>query len=123
MPIYEYECHGCHRRVSLLILAPSTAPPPTCPRCGSQDLRRLLSRFARVRSEDARLESLADPSKLGDVDENDPKSMARWMKKMGQELGEDLGEDFDSAMDEAMETEDSEAGEGGGGMGGAGDDL
>lgn len=128
MPIYEYECNGCHRRVSLLILSPSTAPPPSCPRCGSQALTRLLSRFARMKSEEDRLESLADPSKLGDVDENDPKSMARWMKKMGQEMGEDIGEDFDAAVDEAMETEGSEAdaggGDGGGGDGGGGgDDL
>jgi hypothetical protein len=73
-----------------------------------------------VRSEDDRLESLADPSKLGDVDENDPKSMARWMKKMGQEMGEDLGEDFGSAVDEAMEMEESGVEDSGGGMGGAG---
>ncbi len=103
MPIYEYHCHGCRRRVSLLILAPSTAPSPRCPRCGSDALTRLMSRFATIKSEDDRLESLADPSKLGEVDENDPKSVARYMKKMGQELGEDLGEDFDEAVDEAME--------------------
>lgn len=114
MPIYEYQCNGCRRQVSLLILSPSTAPTPACPRCGSPALRRLLSRFSRMRSEDDRLESLADPSKLGNVDENDPKSMARWMKKMGQELGEDVGEDFNAAVDEAMEMEGSEAEEGGG---------
>ena len=103
MPIYEYQCHGCRRRVSLLILAPSTAPSPRCPHCGSDALTRLMSRFATIKSEDDRLESLADPSNFGDVDENDPKSVARYMKKMGQELGEDLGEDFDEAVDEAME--------------------
>jgi hypothetical protein len=66
-----------------------------------------MSRFARVRSEDARLDSLADPSKFGDLDENDPKSVARWAKKMGGELGEDLGEDFDQMMEEAVEEEAS----------------
>ena len=122
MPIYEYECNGCHRRVSLLILSPRTAPPPTCPRCGSQELNRLLSRFVAVKSEESRLESLADPSKFGDLDENDPKSMARWMKKMGREMGEDLGEDFDAAMDESMDTEGSGPESGGDGEA-AGDDL
>ena len=123
MPIYEYECNGCHRRVSLLILSPSTAPPPTCPRCGSQALNRLLSRFVAVKSEESRLESLADPSKFGDLDENDPKSMARWMKKMGQEIGEDLGEAFDAAVDESMEMEGSEPESGGDGEGGGADEL
>ena len=76
-----------------------------------------------MKSEEDRLESLADPSKLGDVDENDPKSMARWMKKMGQEMGEDLGEDFDAAVDEAAEMEESGVEDGGSEMEGGGDDL
>jgi hypothetical protein len=61
-----------------------------------------MSRFATVKSEDARLESLADPSQFGDIDENDPRSVARMMKRMGDEMGEELGDDFDAAMDEAM---------------------
>jgi putative FmdB family regulatory protein len=127
VPIYEYECHGCRRRVSLLVLAPSRAGAPQCPRCGSHDLARLMSRFATVKSEDDRLESLADPAQYGDLDENDPRSVARFMKKMGAEMGEDLGDDVDAAMDEAMD-ESEAAGEGGdrgdseGGNGG-GDDL
>lgn len=60
-----------------------------------------MSRFAAPKSEEARLESLADPSNLGNLDENDPQSMARWMKKMGREMGEDVGEDFEEALDEA----------------------
>ena len=35
------------------------------------------------------MDDLADPSMLGDLDESDPKSMARWMRKMGAEAGED----------------------------------
>jgi len=61
-----------------------------------------MSRFATVKSEDARLDALADSSSLGDLDENNPSSVARFMKKMGREFGDDMGEDFDSAVDEAM---------------------
>jgi len=60
-----------------------------------------MSRFSAPKSEEARLEALADPSNLGDVDENDPQSMARFMKKMGQEMGEDMGDDIDAAMEDA----------------------
>jgi putative FmdB family regulatory protein len=125
VPIYEYECHGCRRRVSLLVLAPSRAGAPQCPRCGSHDLARLMSRFATVKSEDDRLESLADPSHYGDLDENDPRSVARFMKKMGQEMGEDLGDDLDAAMDEAMEESADDTGGAGEseGASGGGDDL
>jgi hypothetical protein len=61
-----------------------------------------MSRFATVKSEDARLESLSDPSQYGDLDENDPRSVARFMKRMGDEMGEDMGEDVDAAVEEAM---------------------
>ncbi|HEY3100028.1 MAG TPA: zinc ribbon domain-containing protein [Methylomirabilota bacterium] len=107
MPIYEYDCHDCRRRVSLLVRSLSATSAPACPRCGSTALTRLMSRFATVKSEEARLESLADSGGMGDLDENDPASVARFMKKMGQEFGDELGDDFDSAVDEAM----SEAGD------------
>jgi putative FmdB family regulatory protein len=120
MPIYEYDCHGCRRRVSLLVMRPSAMPEPSCPRCGSRSLTRIMSRFATVKSEEARLDALADSADLGDIDENDPASVARFMKKMGKEFGDELGEDFDEAVDEAM-TESADAGEGGeGDEGGAG---
>jgi putative FmdB family regulatory protein len=109
MPIYEYECHDCRRRVSLLVRSLSSPEPPACPRCGSTALSRLMSRFATVKSEEARLESLAEGGGLGDLDENDPTSVARFMKKMGKEFGDELGDDFDSAVDEAM----TDAGDGG----------
>ncbi|MBI2207296.1 MAG: zinc ribbon domain-containing protein [Candidatus Rokubacteria bacterium] len=112
MPIYEYECHGCRRRVSLLVMRPSTAPAPSCPRCGSHELSRLMSRFVTVKSEDARLGSMADSASLGDLDENDPGSVARFMKKMGKEFGDDLGDDFEAAVDEAMAESDDDGGAG-----------
>lgn len=122
MPIYEYECRGCRRRVSLLVRTPSSAGAPRCPRCGGADLSRLMSRFATVKSEDARLDSLADPSQMGDVDENDPRSVARFMKRMGQEMGEDLGDDLDAAMDEAMDEGADGGGEGDADLSDAGGD-
>jgi putative FmdB family regulatory protein len=119
VPIYEYECRGCRRRVSVLVRSLAGHAAPRCPRCGSAELSRLMSRFATVKSEDARLESLGDPSQYGDLDENDPKSVARFMKRMGQEMGEDLGDDLDAAMDEAM-SEPGGEGEGEGGLADAG---
>ena len=59
------------------------------------------------------MESLADPSKWSDLDEKDPKSMARWMKRMGKEMGEEMGEDVDQMVDEAMEEERGSKSEGG----------
>ncbi len=110
MPIYEYECADCRRRVSLLIRAAADAAAPTCPRCGSAALSRLMSRFASPKSEDARMDSLGDSSSFGDLDENDPASVGRFMKKMGREFGEDLGDDFEEAMDETLAAGDEDGG-------------
>ena len=123
MPIYEYHCLDCRRRVSLFVRSISNPGTPACPRCGGQKLERLMSRFTRVRSAEDRLDALADPGALGDLDENDPKSVARWAKRMGKELGEDVGEDFDQMMDEAIEEEASGKSPEGAGTESTGDDL
>jgi len=127
MPIYEYRCNTCKKRVSVLTLRVSEEVNPQCDRCGSKDLSRLMSRFATVKSEEARLDALSDPRSLSGLDENDPKSMARWMRKMGKELGEEFsGEDFDQVIEEmeAGHLPDDEGGMGGGeDMSGGGGDL
>jgi hypothetical protein len=105
-----------------LLMRISDSEAPHCPRCGGAALTRLMSRFATIRSEEDRLESMADPSSLGGLDENDPASVARFMKKMGGELGEEGGEDWDQMVDEAMEEEGGGAGAGEG-AGGGDDDL
>ncbi len=123
MPIYEYRCLGCGRRVSLLIRSFAAAGDsrPRCPHCQSENLRRLMSRVAVLASEESRLDSLADPSSLGDVDENDPRSVARWMRRMGQEAGEDMGPEFGEVVDRLEAGQSPEEIEGD--MPGLGDDA
>lgn len=105
MPIYEYRCEDCGRISEILLIRADQAFTPQCKRCKSKKMSRVLSRVRVVRSEESRMESLADPSKWGDLDERDPKSMARFMKRMGKELGEDSG-DMEEMMDEAMAEEE-----------------
>ena len=113
MPIYEYRCADCRRKVTVLTLRVSEAVDPQCEHCGGRNLTRLMSRFSTVKSEDARLDDLADPSSLGGLDESDPKSMARWMRKMGKELGEDAGDDFDEMVEEMEAGGNGEGGDDG----------
>jgi putative FmdB family regulatory protein len=122
LPIYEYRCRDCGRKSSFLTLSVKKELDPKCKKCGSANLEKLVSRVAVSRSEESRMESLADPSKLSGLDENDPKSVARWMKKMGKEMGEDAGEGFDQSIDEAMEEAESGEDDGEGSAGG-GEDL
>jgi putative FmdB family regulatory protein len=100
MPIYEYRCGDCRRRVSLFYRSFSDIEDePACPRCGGSHLTRLISRVSVVRSEESRLDNLADPSMMGDLDEDDPKSIARWMRKMSAETGEEMPQEFDEVID------------------------
>jgi putative FmdB family regulatory protein len=101
MPIYEYECADCHRRASFLTLRISEKLKPSCEKCGSKKMHRLMSRFAMPRSEESRMDALSDPSSFGDLDEKDPKSLARAMRKMGREMGDEFaGPEFDDAVNE-----------------------
>ncbi|MCX6569567.1 MAG: zinc ribbon domain-containing protein [Candidatus Aminicenantes bacterium] len=113
MPIYEYRCADCHRKTTVVTLSVSTAVDPVCQHCGRRNLAKLVSRIAIRRSEESRLESLADPSSMAGLDEKDPKSVARWMKKMGREMGEEAGEDFNEEVDRAMDEAEGAAGPGG----------
>ena len=48
------------------------------------------------------MDDLADPSEWGDLDENDPRSMGRFMRKMMNEMGDevdDLGPEFEEVVD------------------------
>ncbi len=128
MPIYEYRCADCKRRVSVFFRSFSVTSDPECPNCGGKNLSRLVSRVATVKSEEARLEAMSDPSSFGDVDENDPKSVARFMRKMGNQMGgEDLGPEFGEMVDRLEsgespeEIEKSMPGLGGEGMPSMGD--
>lgn len=103
MPIYEYRCQDCQRRFSVFWRSFSTADDAKvfCKRCGSHNVSRLVSKIRVLRSESDRLEALADPAHLGDFDENDPKSIGRFMRSMVDEMGDEageLGDDFEEVM-------------------------
>jgi putative FmdB family regulatory protein len=137
MPVYEYRCDACQRRFSVLwrSFAEVNEDKVVCKRCGSESVSRLVSRVRVIRSEESRIDEMADPSAWGDLDENDPKSMGRFMRKMMNEIGDeagDLGSDFEEVIDRleaGQNPEDIEkempdlAGEGPGGPGGPGGDF
>ena len=111
MPIYEYRCQDCKRRVSIFwrTFSDAESGAPVCPRCGGTDLARLVSRVRVLRSEESRIDDTSDFGDLPDFDESDPKSMGRWMRKMSAETGEDLGPEFDEVVGRLESGESPEA--------------
>ncbi len=109
MPIYDYRCTSCGRRFTLFFRSFSEVTEPVCAHCGASGAARLPSRVRLVRSEEDRLDRLSDPSSLGEVDEKDPASVARWARKLGGELGEDMGPELDEAIESAGADDEDDA--------------
>lgn len=84
MPIYEYRCGGCGRKVSLLVRG-STTSPPACPRCGSTQLSRLFSTFALRRTDrDVYEDILSDNRLIKAMESNDSRALAEWNRRMSR---------------------------------------
>ena len=134
MPTYQYRCVDCKKRFEVFIpYSEYGKQAVACTHCGSQQVERRIGRVRFARSEESRLEDMADPSSLAGL-EDDPKALGRMMRKMGSEMGEELGPEFDEVVHrleagqspEEIEKEVPELGEGGGmgeGMGSMGDDY
>lgn len=99
MPNYGFQCSNCHRKFRVyLSYEEYDSADVRCPHCSSKDLNRLISRVRFARSEESRLESLADPSNLAGL-EDDPQALGRMMRQMSGELGEELGPEFDEVVE------------------------
>lgn len=114
MPIYEFYCADCHTVFNFLARKPDTRKRPKCPRCGRPDLDRRVSRFAisKGRSEPQGGDALPpdfDEVKMERVmeemaretegmSEDDPRQMARLMRKLRDATGMDLGEGMEEAI-------------------------
>jgi putative FmdB family regulatory protein len=97
MPVYEFSCNACGARLSLFFRSMNSEATGVCSRCGSSDLNRLFSKFAVLRNP-------YDPSKLDQrkliegLDENDPQSMARFLRRMNDEFQEEPDEQMEDMI-------------------------
>jgi putative FmdB family regulatory protein len=98
MPSYEYRCLNCRRRFDVFMSYQEYGTRPVnCPHCQSDHVRRKIGRIRVARSDESRLENLADPSSLAGL-EDDPRSLGRMMRQMSSEMGEEMGPEFDEVV-------------------------
>lgn len=110
MPYYDFLCTACKKPVRLFMTyAEYDDSRPACPICQSAQLKRRISRVALAKSEDSRMETMMDDSALAGLDEEDPKSLGRFMRKMSNEMGEDMGEEFEEVVDRLEKGESPES--------------
>jgi len=114
MPVYEFYCSDCHMIFNFLSRRINTEKQPDCPRCGRPKLERKMSRFAILKGtkrgeEDEELPPGFDESKMeqaieelareaDSINEDDPRQMARLMRKLFDRTGLRMGESMEEAI-------------------------
>lgn len=121
MPIYEFYCEACNTLFNFFSRRVNTAAQPGCPKC-SRTLKRQMSTFAtigRAKENEDGLPADIDEAKmervLGElameaenIDEDDPRQMARIMRKFTEKSGLDLGGSMEEALTRLEAGEDPE---------------
>lgn len=115
MPIYEFYCRDCHTIYSFFARRVETERVPACPKSAKHKLRRQMSRFAisKGRAESPDGENAPDfdlddekmeqammqlAGEAESMNEEDPRAMARIMRKLMDSTGMQLGDGMEEAI-------------------------
>ena len=128
MPTYDFICNNCNQHFDVfLTFAEYGKKAVKCSHCNSKNVRRRMTKVRIAKSEDSRMDSMADDFSGFEGLENDPQAMGRMMRKMGKEMGEEMPPEFDEVVDrlesgQSPEDIESSMPELGNDMGGGDDD-
>src|SRR5262245_48740471 len=99
MPTYDFICLNCKQRFDVFLSYNEYGSKLVkCTNCGSENIRRRMTKVRIGKSDESRFEDMADPASLEGLEE-DPRAMGQMMRKMGREMGEDLPPEFDDVVD------------------------
>ena len=100
MPTYDFICNNCNQRFDIFMtFAEYGSKPVICSHCNSKNVRRRMTKVRIAKSEENRMDSMADDFSGFEGLEDDPKAMGSMMRKMGREIGEELPPEFDEVVD------------------------
>lgn len=132
MPIYEYYCRPCNRIFSFFSHTVNPDRQPACPKCGAKKLKKLLSGFAVLGAtrkstertagdadapENAAADTLDPRAAAGmeqlmeqadGLDENDPRQLGRFMRRMTELTGAPADHNLETAIRRLEAGEDPE---------------
>jgi putative FmdB family regulatory protein len=100
MPTYDFICNSCQKRFEVFLTYSEYGKKTVhCEHCNSADVRRRMTKVRITKTNDNRLESMAD--ELNDLEglEDDPAAFGHMMRKMGKEMGEELPVEFDEVVE------------------------
>jgi putative FmdB family regulatory protein len=87
MPVYEYECRACQNRYSQILSIKESETAPACPNCGSENVQKLISSVAVVRSAQDKAEDRSRA--LSQANPGNPQEVAQYFRDHGSKFGED----------------------------------
>jgi putative FmdB family regulatory protein len=106
MPLYEFRCNQCGKVFTFLIGVVANNTDPYCPRCGSTQLTKLISRIRAHLSEETRLDNLASSFENLDISDNpSPRELRSVMRRLTSALGDEVDREVIDEMEAAMEEE------------------
>ena len=98
MPVFEFRCADCGKKFQTLVGVVAVSDDEKCPHCGSSNTSKLVSRFARYRSEDDRIDEIADRvERMGEPES--PSEMREVMREMGKAMDEDVSDDMEEMFE------------------------
>lgn len=104
MPIYEFVCQNCHKRLDFLVRDISAPFASKCSFCGNANLSRAISSFACHKSLKTVWEESGEPTIHPSEDYyKDPRNIGRWVEKKFQNLGQELPSQIQEKIQEARE--------------------
>lgn len=123
MPIYQFFCDDCNTVFNFFSSRPNTEKRPDCPRCGKQQLQKMMSAFATIGKaketngddpfsglDDSKMEqALAGLMRQAEhLNEDDPRQMANLMRAFADKTGLNLGAPMEEAIARMEAGEDPE---------------
>ncbi len=103
MPIYEYRCGACDQVSAVFVRSANAKLRPTCEHCGSNKLKRLMSRLSRVKSDQQVMDDLGMPGPNGSIE--DPRQIGRWVERRFEDYGMEVPEETREMIDAARDGE------------------
>jgi len=104
MPIYEYICHKCKRKVSIFMRMSALQPNPACPICGGTGLDRVFSSFAVTKSTSTVHKESGEPGPGMSADYyKDPRNIGRSLEKQFKNMNMEIPSEIQNSIERARE--------------------
>ena len=104
MPIYEYRCQQCGHVQEQFHRSLERATVPSCESCPSEDMERVISRFATPKTEAQVLEQYGSPGPgAGPEAYRDPRQIGRWAEERFDQMGVEMPAEAKQMIDAARD--------------------